>query len=236
MKKLEKVLIISFAIIFNVLIMQQDVFGEDLAGNLFPASIGMKGMVSTSNVNVRTSPDLSASVLGLKSNTDVMVIGKYEEWYRIEDGRSQGWISSQYVSVQNSGYIPEVTMLGEQIVEYGKKFIGTPYVWGGSNLSRGVDCSGFTQEIYKNFDININRISNMQALSGRPVSKNDLKTGDLIFFDTNGINKGRISHVGVYAGDGEFIHSSSSRGISIAKLDNSYYKKNYVKSVRLPGI
>ena len=223
-------------IMSSTLMIKQEAFAKDQQGNLFPASLGMKGMVSSSKVNVRTSPDLSATVLGFKSNTDVMVIGKYEDWYRIEDGQEQGWISSQYVSVQDSRHIPEVTMLGEQIVEYGKKFIGTPYVWGGSNLSRGVDCSGFTQEIYKNFDIDINRISTMQALSGRTVSKNDLKTGDLVFFDTNGINQGQISHVGVYAGNGEFIHSSSSRGISIAKLDNSYYKRNYVKSVRLPGI
>lgn len=236
MKRLERILILSLIVISSTFVIKQDVFAQRPQENLFPASVGMMGVVETSKVNVRTSPDLSASILGFKSNTNVMVIGKYEDWYRVEDSEGQGWMSSQYVSVQNPGHIPEMTMLGEQIVEYGKKFIGTPYVWGGSNLSKGVDCSGFTQEIYKNFDIDINRISNMQALNGRTISKNDLKTGDLVFFDTNGVNQGRISHVGVYAGDGEFIHSSSSRGISIAKLDNSYYKRNYVKSVRLPGI
>lgn len=236
MRKLERIIMTSLISICSIITISTKAFAEELDGNIFPASIGLKAVVSATNVNIRTSPDLSASILEVKSNTDIMVVGKYEDWYKIEDGTNEGWISSQYVSVQNLDYIPEVTMLGEQIVEYGKKFIGTPYVWGGTNLRNGVDCSGFTQGIYKNFDININRTSNMQVLNGRPVSKDELKTGDLIFFDTSGVNRGRISHVGVYAGDGEFIHSNSSKGISMAKLDNSYYKRNYVKSVRPPGI
>lgn len=236
MRKRARILMISLVTILTTVFIQEDLLAKDRGPSIFPAPIGMRGMVSTSKVNLRTGPDLLTEVIGHKSNTNVMITGKYKEWYRIEDNNQQAWISSQYVSVQNPDHIPEVPMLGEQIVEYGKKFIGTPYVWGGTNLRSGVDCSGFTQGIYKEFDININRTSNMQVLNGRPVSKNELKSGDLIFFDTTGVNTGRISHVGVYAGDGEFIHSNTSKGISIAKLDNSYYKKNYVKSVRPPGI
>ncbi|HHX59820.1 MAG TPA: C40 family peptidase [Epulopiscium sp.] len=227
---------ISLIIISSTSIIKTDIEAKELHSNIFPVAIGMKGKVTTSKVNIRTGPDLSSKVVGHKSNTDVMVTGQYQEWYRIEDNKTQVWISKQYVSVQNASYIPEIPMLGEQIVAYGKKFIGTPYVWGGTNLRSGVDCSGFTQGIYKEFDIDINRTSSMQVLNGRTIPKNELKSGDLIFFDTNGINRGNISHVGVYVGDGKFIHSNSSKGISIAKLDNSYYKRNYVKSVRVPGI
>ena len=236
MQRLERIIIISLIIIASTMIIKKDIGAKELDPNIFPTYIGMKGKVNASNVNIRTGPDTSYKAIGYKSNTDIMVTGKYKDWYQIEDNKKKMWISSQYVSVQNANYIPEIPMLGEQIVEYGKKFIGTPYIWGGTNLRRGVDCSGFTQGIYKEFDIKINRTSNMQALNGQTISKNELKTGDLIFFDTNGVNKGRISHVGVYAGGGEFIHSSSSRGISISKLDNAYYKRNYVKSVRPPGI
>ena len=236
MRKLERILILSLIMITSTIMTHTDIGAKELHANIFPAAIGMRGKISTNKVNVRTGPDLSSNIIGYKSNTEVMVTGKYKDWYRIEDNKKQVWISSAYVSVQNAGYIPEIPMLGEQIVAYGKKFIGTPYVWGGTSLSSGVDCSGFTQGMYKEFDIDINRTSYMQVLNGRPVSKKELKTGDLVFFDTNGVNRGQISHVGIYVGDGEFIHSSSSKGISIAKLDNAYYKKNYVKSVRPPGI
>ena len=223
-------------IIASVIFTQENIEAKEIETKLFPTAVGLKGQVTTSKVNMRTGPELSAEVISQQSNSEIMVIGRHKDWYRVRRDEAEGWMSSQYIRVSNADYIPEVTMVGEQIVSYGKKFIGTPYVWGGTSLSGGVDCSGFTQGIYKEFDININRTSNMQALNGKPISKNELKSGDLIFFDTNGVNRGRISHVGVYAGNGEFIHSNSSKGISLAKLDNSYYKKNYVKSVRVPGI
>lgn len=236
MRRLNRILIILLIIITNSIIISKDIYAGEIQANIFPESIGMRGKVSKGKINVRTAPGLFSDVIGYKSNTDIMITGKYEDWYRIEESDKEAWINSQYVSVQNTEYIPEIPMLGRQIVEYGKKFIGTPYVWGGTSLNAGVDCSGFTQGIYKEFDISINRTSSMQVLNGRPVSKKELKEGDLIFFDTNGDNNGRISHVGVYAGDGEFIHSNSSKGISISSLDNSYYKRNYVTSVRPTGI
>lgn len=236
MRQIKRILIIYLIIIANTTIIKKDIYAGEVPTNIFPKSIGMKGKVSEGNINVRTAPGLFSNVIGFKSSADVMITGKYGDWYRIEEDDKEAWINSQYVSVQNSEYVPDIPMLGKQIVEYGKKFIGTPYVWGGTSLSSGVDCSGFTQGIYKEFDININRTSSMQVLNGRPVSKKELKEGDLIFFDTNGENNGRISHVGVYAGDGEFIHSNSSKGISISSLDNTYYKRNYVTSVRPSGI
>ena len=234
MKQLERIMIITLIVISSM--MKTDIEAKEPNSNIFPTAIGMKGKVTTTRVNLRNGPDISSNIVGRISHADIMVTGKYKDWYKVRHNNTDGWMSQQYVSVPDAAYIPEISLLGEQIVEYGKQFIGTPYVWGGTNLNRGVDCSGFTQGIYKKFDININRTSNMQALNGKAIAKNDLRTGDLIFFDTNGINRGNISHVGVYVGDGEFIHSDMTRGISIAKLDNSYYRRNYVKSIRVPGI
>jgi len=235
MKHLRHIMIISLIIISSMLV-KTDIEAKDLTINIFPTVVGMKGQVTGNRVNVRTGPGLSSKVVGSLSHDDLMVTGKYKDWYRIRYNNTDAWMSRQYVSVADSVYVPEISLLGEQIAEYGKQFIGTPYVWGGTNLNSGVDCSGFTQCIYKNFDININRTSYMQALNGKTVPKNELRSGDLVFFDTNGTNRGKISHVGVYVGDGEFIHSDMTRGISIAKLSNSYYQRNYVKGVRVSGL
>ncbi|MDY3368098.1 C40 family peptidase, partial [Zhenhengia yiwuensis] len=77
------------------------------------------------------------------------------------------------------------------------------------------------------------RVSYMQALDGKEVSKNELRTGDLIFFDTTGINNGQISHVGIYMGDDKFIHSESTRGVTVSNLSSGYYTRNYVKAIRV---
>ena len=223
-------------VIVSIIMTKTDVEAKNSNINIFPTVIGMKGQVTANQVNVRTGPSLSSRVIGSLSHDNLMVTGKYKDWYRIRYKDTDAWMSRQYVSVPDHIYIPEVSQLGEQIVEYGKQFIGTPYVWGGTNLNRGVDCSGFTQCIYKNFDININRTSYMQALNGQTIPKSQLRSGDLVFFDTSGINRGKISHVGVYVGDGEFLHSDMTKGISIAKLNNAYYQKNYVKGVRVPGL
>lgn len=235
MRKLERFIIISFIALSSMMI-TTDIEAKQTNSNIFPIAMGMRGKVTNTNVNIRTAPSLSSQVIGCVSNTNVMVTGKHKNWYRIRYKGEVGWMSRQYLSVPDAVYVPDVSLLGEQIAEYGKKFIGTPYVWGGTNLRQGVDCSGFTQCIYKEFDININRTSTMQAHNGKTISKNELRSGDLVFFDTNGINKGNISHVGIYVGNGQFIHSNSSRGISIANLSNSYYQRNYVKSIRIPGV
>lgn len=236
MRQLRGIVVTFLVVISATLLTVQTIEASERNSNIFPQAIGMRGRVTANNVNIRTEPSLYGKVAGKLSNENIMVTGKYKDWYRIKYNKEDLWMSRRYVAVQESHLIPEVSLLGEQIVEYGKQFIGTPYVWGGTNLTKGVDCSGFTQGIYKRFDIELNRTSYMQALNGKTIPKEQLRSGDLIFFDTNGINRGKISHVGVYVGDGEFIHSDMTKGISIAKLDNSYYRRNYVKSVRVVGI
>lgn len=108
--------------------------------------------------------------------------------------------------------------------------IGIPYKWGGTTR-RGMDCSGFVQFVYKKAErIVLPHNAKKQAGYGRKISKNSLEFGDLIFFK----NKGRsIDHVGISLGGKRFVHASVSRGVTISKLSEKYYKKRYYISKRL---
>ena len=104
---------------------------------------------------------------------------------------------------------------GEKVVSYAKQFIGTPYVSGGNNLYTGVDCSGFTKQVYKNFGVNLERSSSSQyACNGHAVSKEELKEGDLVFY-----GYGSVCHVAIYVGNDEVIHAPvPGQSVCIAPL------------------
>ena len=116
--------------------------------------------------------------------------------------------------------------LGQNIVATAKKYIGTPYRSGGSS-PKGFDCSGFTQYIYKQYGIDIPRSSSDQASAGTKVNRSDLQIGDLVIFSNT--YKAGPSHAGIYIGDGNFIHSSSSTGggVKISSLSENYYNKRF---------
>ncbi|OME75947.1 hydrolase [Paenibacillus sp. FSL A5-0031] len=107
--------------------------------------------------------------------------------------------------------------------------IGTPYKWGGTTV-KGFDCSGFILHIFNQFDVNLPRTSKSQAEVGNKVDKEELREGDLVFFNTSGRG---ISHAGIYIGEGKFAHSSSSKGVTISKLSDDYYEKRYVTARRV---
>ncbi|QGG58610.1 C40 family peptidase [Paenibacillus sp. B01] len=107
--------------------------------------------------------------------------------------------------------------------------LGVPYKWGGTS-SAGFDCSGFIIYIFKQYEIKLPRTSQTQAKEGVEVAKEDLKQGDLVFFNTSG--KG-ISHAGIYLGGGKFAHSSSSKGVIVSKMSDSYYESRYVTARRV---
>ena len=102
------------------------------------------------------------------------------------------------------------------------KYMGTPYVWGGNTPGKGVDCSGLTYSLYKSQKVDLPRVSRLQYAVGDAVSQKNLKYGDLLFFDTLG--KG-VSHVGLYVGDGNMVHASSSKGVSEANIRTEYWAK-----------
>lgn len=108
-------------------------------------------------------------------------------------------------------------------------WIGTPYHFGGSSR-RGIDCSGFTKELYsKVFNMDIERSSRDIFSMVNPVNKDDLKEGDLVFFK---IHSRRISHVGIYLGNNRFAHASS-RGVAISSLDDDYYSRYFYRGGRM---
>ncbi len=222
---MKKVLLIAaIAITINI---------PSLGNSIFPAAIGFSGTVVDTNVNIRMSPNLNANIVDTVSTSDVKILGQNNGWYQIVFAEDVAWVSSTYVDTDYAEYIPNTFTKGEQIINYGLNFIGTPYVWGGNSLTRGVDCSGFTKGVYGAFDIEISRISYQQANDGDYVEKSDLETGDLVFFDTSGINNGNISHVGIYMDKGKFIHSDGTKGVMVSSLSSPYYSQNYVKSVRV---
>ena len=96
--------------------------------------------------------------------------------------------------------------LGQAIVDYACQFIGNPYVWGGTSLTNGADCSGFTQSVMANFGISIPRVAADQAYSGTPVSLSEIQAGDLLFYEGGG----GIGHVTIYMGNGQVVHASTS--------------------------
>jgi len=112
------------------------------------------------------------------------------------------------------------------------KYMGTPYVWGGNTPGKGVDCSGLTYSLYKSQDVDLPRVSRLQYAVGDAVSQKNLKYGDLLFFDTLG--KG-VSHVGLYVGDGNMVHASSSKGVSEANIRTEYWAKRYIGARRIVG-
>lgn len=111
------------------------------------------------------------------------------------------------------------------------RWIGTPYRWGGTDR-RGIDCSAFVRQIFReSLQIELPRNTVAQYGLGAPVSRDRLTPGDLIFFDT--LERGRVTHVGVYLGEGTLAHASSSKGVTRAQLDKRYYERAYVGGRRL---
>ncbi len=119
------------------------------------------------------------------------------------------------------------------IVKNAKRHLGEPYVWGGT-IPGGFDCSGYMQYIYKKEGIAIPRTAYAQSKVGKEVSRSNLRKGDLLFFLTDKSRGIPVTHVGMYIGNGKFIHAASKRqGIIISSFEKSRYAKLFVKAKRI---
>ncbi len=120
------------------------------------------------------------------------------------------------------------TQGSQELMLHSMGLIGTPYKWGGSTTSTGFDCSGMIQFVYKNaLGVSLPRTARDMAAASRKIPDSRLKAGDLVFFNTGGADK--YSHVGLYIGNGEFIHApSSGKTIKTEKLSSPFYAKNYL--------
>jgi hypothetical protein len=117
--------------------------------------------------------------------------------------------------------------LRSELVNTARSFLGIPYRWGGTTADNGFDCSGLTMVCYRLNGLNLPRVSRNQFQAGKWVPKAQLRQGDLVFFATKGGK--RVTHVGMYIGDGKFIHAPrTGKTVRIEKLSNSFFAKTYV--------
>ncbi|MGG1314373.1 C40 family peptidase [Cohnella laeviribosi] len=118
-----------------------------------------------------------------------------------------------------------------RLVALGKEYIGTPYLYGApSFIEYAFDCSSYVQFVYSKLGISLPRTSGSQAAVGEKVNKAYLSMGDLVFFKSD---SNAIGHVGIYAGNGKFLHASSSKGVTLSDLNSSYWKVRYVTARRV---
>lgn len=144
-------------------------------------------------------------------------IGLIEEYYIVgpNDFAGRSWQAGDNKHLRN------------EIVRTAQQYIGVPYRWGGESPRTGFDCSGLTMVVYRLNGLDLPRASAEQWQAGTPIKRSQLAKGDLVFFATSGGS--RVSHVGIYAGNGNFLHApGSGRKIRRSSLSNTYYKSRYL--------
>ena len=188
------------------------------------------GKVTASALNVRSEPNTESDRVGsLRSGKIVEILGQTQSgWYQIEDG----YISAEYVVLVDEAEATKAS-LGQEIADYALQFVGYPYVYGGSSPS-GFDCSGFTSYVYRQFGYSLNRSAANQLDNGTPVSMSELQPGDLVLFKKAGTGSKRASHVGLYIGNNQFVHASTSTvGVIVSSLSEAYYTTGFVGGRRI---
>lgn len=186
-------------------------------------------------LNLRADASTASSVIKVLPNGYTLtVLDVSNGWVKVSDSNGViGFVSSEYVVLNEGSPVAVASSKADEIVAYSKQFIGTPYVPGGTSLTSGVDCSGFTYALFKHFGIQLNRVSRDQIKNGTPVSKESLMPGDLVFFHSETSNA--ISHVGMYIGNGQYIHSTDGKGkgVTISSLYSAYGVKTYHGACRV---
>lgn len=212
------------------------------------------GKITGGGVNLRTGPGTSYSVAAVSDNGDrCYVIGINDGWYKVLFQDKTCYIRSDFVELTEIPYenpdspntpkyyrggkaignassasaVP-VSVTGSQILAEAQKYLGCPYRAGGASPS-GFDCSGFVYYVLKQLGLSPYRTPSEQYQMGTSVEKTELRVGDLVFFGS-----GRITHSGIYAGNGQFIHAPNSRStISYSDLTTGYWAQNYYGACRV---
>ena len=222
------------------------------------------GVVNGSSVNLRKGPGTTyATVAKAAKGDQAYIIGINTGWYKVIYGDNVCYIRSDYMDLTEVPYenkdsaksplffrggkstgvpvsasalkdaqnVVTPSNVGEKMVEIAKKCLGVPYVWGGESM-RGFDCSGLVYYVLKNLGYSPNRTASTQYKMGTYVAKADLQPGDLVFFA--GTSKAGISHVGIYVGDGKFIHSPHTGDVvKYSDLTSGYYANHYYGARRI---
>ncbi len=192
-----------------------------------------RGIITGDCVNVRSAPSTDSGVVTkVYAGELVDLIALENDWYSVSYEGKSGYISADYLRV----YTGEPgSGLGADIVATAQKYLGTRYVYGGAS-SKGFDCSGFTMYIFGLYGYSLPHSATSQWYnSGTTVAREDLQPGDLVLFCDPSRSAGKAcSHVGIYVGDGDFIHASSgSNAVRISSLSESYYGGYYVGAKRV---
>lgn len=195
-------------------------------------------LVNTDGLNVREQPNTESTVLTqVLKGEELEYVETQGEWIKVAVDSDEAYVNAEYVTVEEKLdtaitmtellYGQGVSDVRVDLVEYAKQFVGNPYVWGGTSLTKGADCSGFVLSVFKKYGVTLSHSSKAQANEGTKISISELKPGDLVFY---GNSKGSINHVAIYIGGGQVVHASSPKtGIRISK----YNYRTPVKAVRV---
>lgn len=189
-------------------------------------------VVQVDALKVRESANTESEVLTTVPKGEQMeYLETLGEWVKVSMDGEEAYVFGEYITVEEKldtaitmtelRYGEGVSDVRVDLCEYAKQFLGNPYVWGGTSLTKGADCSGFVMSVFKEYGIKLSHSSRAQANEGTKISYSELQPGDLIFYAKNG----KINHVAIYIGGGQVIHASSpSTGI---KISNYNYRTPY---------
>ncbi len=195
--------------------------------------------INASSVNLRVEPNLDGNVwTSMPEGEEIEVVENLGDWIKVSVDGATCYVYAEYVKVSEqlpkamtiteSRYGKGVSDVRVSLVNYACQFIGNPYVWGGTSLTKGADCSGFTMKIFAKYGISLPHKASAQATHGKKISSSEAKPGDLFFYSDGG----GINHVAIYIGNGQVVHASNPR--SGIKISNAYYRTP-ARVVRLLG-
>lgn len=195
-------------------------------------------VANTDGLNVRGQANTESAVLTqVLKGEELEYVATLGDWVQISLDGEDAFVAAEFVTVEeklDTAITMSELLYGEgvsdvrvDLVEYAKQFLGNPYVWGGTSLTKGADCSGFVLSVFKKYGITLSHSSRAQANEGTKIKTSELLPGDLVFY---GNSSGSINHVAIYIGGGQVIHASSPKtGIKISK----YNYRTPVKAVRV---